>query len=370
MSLDAGAVFHDVLDEFRQNDLVVANLECPLSAPKNPITKTGKNFHCEPDISPALKKAGFDLLNLGNNHILDQDVEGLYETIRRLDNVGIKHVGVGEDLRSSFRIHIETVNDIRVGFLSMAESEFSIATNTRAGAAPIDLHQAQNQIQNHQNKFDHLIVLLHAGAEHYPYPSPNLQSTCRALVEYGASAVICQHSHCPGTFEVYQDALIVYGQGNFYSPSPYFKNVEWHQGLIVQLSFSTEDPSFPLTYNFIPTYQDYGTTGVRLMTEAESEPFLKALDERTIVLQNPADIKNLWLKRCQEQETQYLCRLMGYGKILSRLERTFHFTRSLLGPKRVATLLNLIRCETHRESLLTLFQTYYDEMASKQEGNL
>lgn len=58
-------------------------------------------------------------------------------------------------------------------------------------------------------------MLYHGGKEYYRYSSPNLQKTCRKMTEKGADLVLCQHSHCIGSYEEYNDSTILYGQGNF-----------------------------------------------------------------------------------------------------------------------------------------------------------
>jgi len=35
------------------------------------------------------------------------------------------------------------------------------------------------------------------------------------MISSGADLVICQHSHCIGSYEKYGNGIIVYGQGNF-----------------------------------------------------------------------------------------------------------------------------------------------------------
>ena len=78
---------------------------------------------------------------------------------------------------------------------------------------------------------------MHGGNEGYPYPSPRLMDTCRFLVEQGANAVICQHSHCVGCYEEYRGGHIVYGQGNLIFdasiPPP-----GWNEGVLVRLHIS------------------------------------------------------------------------------------------------------------------------------------
>lgn len=71
------------------------------------------------------------------------------------------------------------------------EHEFSIVTNYAPGANTYDPLETPDYIRSLKDKCDYLIVLYHAGKEHYRYPSPYLQKVCRKMVEKGADLVIC-----------------------------------------------------------------------------------------------------------------------------------------------------------------------------------
>ena len=107
-----------------------------------------------------------------------------------------------------------SIQDIKIGFIGLSEHEFSLATEESWGANPLDLIDYIRNIKANSSEYDYLVVLLHGGSEHYPFPSPRLMETCRFLVEEGANAVVCQHSHCAGCYEEYLGRHIVYGQGN------------------------------------------------------------------------------------------------------------------------------------------------------------
>ena len=82
-------------------------------------------------------------------------------------------------------------------------------------------------------------MLLHAGPEYYPLPSPRLVDLTRSFADAGASAVIVHHQHLPGAVEVHAGVPIVYGTGNFLFPMYYpYTYPEWHEGYLVQLAFS------------------------------------------------------------------------------------------------------------------------------------
>ena len=219
---------------FKTADLSIANLECPLTDVDSPIPKSGPALRASPACIAGLKNAGIHVLNMANNHILDHGAQGVESTLRLAESAGMAAVGAGRNREEVRRILIRTVDGIRIGILGVAEHEFSIAGDASAGANPLDLIDMVRSLAAHRKEWDHLIVLLHGGKEGYPYPSPRLMETCRFLVEQGAGAVICQHSHCVGCYEEYRGGHIVYGQGNFVfeSPSP---PPGWNEGVLVQL---------------------------------------------------------------------------------------------------------------------------------------
>lgn len=58
------------------------------------------------------------------------------------------------------------------------------------------------------------------------------------MAQKGADIIICQHSHCIGCFENYENSTIIYGQGNFIfddSQSEY-----WKTSLLINIEIKDE----------------------------------------------------------------------------------------------------------------------------------
>ncbi len=213
---DAQALVGDELYQLLCNaDYRIFNLEVPLTDREKPIPKCGPNLIAPTKCVAGYKAMQVDLLTLANNHILDQDQQGLESTCAVLDAAGIAYTGVGQTLEEAAEPYIFECDGKRIGVYACAEHEFSIVTDSTPGANPIDLLESPDHVAALKAQCDFVIVLYHGGKEHYRYPSPMLQKVCRKLVEKGANLVICQHSHCIGCEEKYQGGTIVYGQGNF-----------------------------------------------------------------------------------------------------------------------------------------------------------
>src|SRR5437660_841918 len=170
---DAKSLFNDLLPEFEQADLCIANLECPLIEQSTPILKTGPTFGEESACINGIKQAGIDVLGLANNHVLDHGSSGLKNTLEVCAKAGIATVGAGDNLEAARRIWIKEIKGIKVGILAVAEHEFSIATKDSPGANPLDLIDCVRNLKSSSDSFDYLIVLLH-GADEFHVPTPRI----------------------------------------------------------------------------------------------------------------------------------------------------------------------------------------------------
>jgi poly-gamma-glutamate synthesis protein (capsule biosynthesis protein) len=352
---DAVGIFHDLLDDFRAADLSIVNLECPLTDVDSPIPKTGPALRAPSACISALKNAGIHVLNLANNHILDHGAQGVESTLQLAESAGIATVGAGRNLAEARRILIRSVGDTRIGILAVAEHEFSIAAADSPGANPLDLIDIVRNIAEHRGQWDHLIVLLHGGNEGYPFPSPRLMDTCRFLVEQGAGAVLCQHSHCVGCYEEYRGGHIVYGQGNLVFSWP-DTLPEFDEGVLVRLCISESGKSH---LELIPCRQSDLQPGVHKMKQAEAETLVQAMAERSAKIKDPAFVKDQWRQFCNARKCSYLSRVLGHGSFLRHLNRHGDVSRYLYSRKSLLGVRNVVLCEAHREALDAIFEEMF-----------
>jgi len=235
----------------------------------------------------------------------------------------------------------------------MAEHEFTIAGDDRAGANPLDPIEFVRRVSSAGTRaWDVLVVCLHGGKEHYPYPNPSLMRTCRFLVEGGAKAVICQHSHCVGCYEIYGGAPIVYGQGNLIFDAPNKKQA-WHEGVLVQLEF---DQDLCPRLSLVPYVQFDERAGVRRMQGEQRLRLLAAVEERSQQIQSESFVRQRWLQFCREHKYTYFSRLYGHNRLLRGLNRYLHFSDWLYRQDTALMVRNVVECETHREVLETLWR--------------
>lgn len=84
---------------FQQADVVYGNLEGPVGIGGAPLEGKQLTFLQRPLVMPALKRAGFDVLHLANNHILDFGPPALDETLALARPRGLQLAGRERTLR-------------------------------------------------------------------------------------------------------------------------------------------------------------------------------------------------------------------------------------------------------------------------------
>ena len=346
------ALFNELLAEFEQADLSIANLECPLVDQPTPIAKTGPVFGEPSAFINGIKQAGIGVLNLANNHILDHGAPGLENTLAVCTHAGIQTVGAGPNLNAARRILIRDLGGLRVGLLAVAEHEFSIATKHSPGANPLDLIDFVRNVTSHRSQFDYLIVLLHGGDE-FLVPSPRIQNTCRFMVEIGANAVIVQHPHVLGGYEDYRGGHIVYGQGALLMDEAIYRDRQsFHEGFLVKLSIAADATS---TMAIVPFVQSNPAPGARRMDPAKEQEFRRQLAQRSAAILDDTFVQAEWLKFCDQNKHAYISGLLGHNRILSKLNARGWLTRFLYNPRVLLGVRNTVLCETHREAIETIF---------------
>lgn len=344
---DAQGLFRDLLPRFADAGLALVNLEGPLIARPTPIAKDGPVLGAPEECVRGLRAAGVDVVNLANNHVLDHGPTGAENTVRCCAEAGLATVGVGPDRATAGELLVREVDGRRVAVVSMAEHEFSVADAGGWGANPLDPVEFVRHVDRHRRDFDHLVAILHAGNYHHPYPRPSLRELCRFFVEQGADAVVCQQSHCPGTFETYRGSPIVYGQGNliFDWPTP---RPTWRLGYLVQLELNADGGA---AIEIVPFEQRRGESGAHALPPDRTQSFLADLEERSRRIDDDEFLERSWSEYCASREAYYWSILRGHGRPSRWLNARLRFASRLYSRPALLRLLNAVRCESHHEAL-------------------
>jgi Bacterial capsule synthesis protein PGA_cap len=354
---DVRALFNDLVEEFEAADLTIVNLECPLIEQPTPIAKTGPVLGAATECVKGLAQSRIHCVGLANNHALDHGPAGLENTIRACQAAGIQTFGAGRNLGEAGQMLVVKAGSLRIGLFGASEQEWSIATENSPGANPLDLVENIRTLNDHRDKVDYAIVLLHDGAEHYPFPSPRLRKVCRFFIEQGAGMVVCQHSHCAGAYEPYLHGHIIYGQGNLIADSPN-RDHTWHEGFLIRLTIA---PDLSAGWQPIPLTQSDSSPGARRMSPENERAFCARLAERSQAIMEDGFVERNWRRFCLRRRNDLMSYLLGHGRLLRRLNRNGGIVRHFLRKQRLRELRNCFFCDTHREVHLEVLNQYLKE---------
>jgi hypothetical protein len=206
-----------VVGPLRSADLAFGNLEETLSA--LPDSKCGRSSNCfafqaPPAMAKLMPAAGFDIMNLANNHADDFGTAGERSTDRALRAAGVRWTG------RPGQITILRRNGLRVAFLGFAPYKWASRLE-QIGVAKALVRKAASQA-------DLVVVAMHAGAEgsgatHVPHGTETFLGENRgdsrrfahAVVDAGADLVVGSGPHVIRGMERYHGRLIAYSLGNF-----------------------------------------------------------------------------------------------------------------------------------------------------------
>lgn len=206
----------DICPIVRDVDYSIVNLESPvLPSVAVPIEKIGPNLSCSEKAIKCLSDSGFNCVTLANNHFYDYGENGVIATINSVESFGISHCGGGKNIKEASRTLFVKIKDQWLAIINCCEHEFSIASEDRGGANPLNPISQYYAIQKAKERADYVIVIVHGGNEYYQLPSPRMQEVYRFFINVGADAVVNHHQHCFSGYEIYNGKPIFYGLGNF-----------------------------------------------------------------------------------------------------------------------------------------------------------
>lgn len=213
---DPLVLFSGMKDIFTATDFNFGNLESPVSGNDSRVGK-GLVFNARKKDIEGLVKYNFKIVNLANNHALDQGAAGLAYTQQYLTEKGILYTGVGANLDEAWKHKVIEVKGVKVAFIGAAYSSIndngSVRNNFVARIDEVDRLKAS--IQKARAESDYVVVTMHAGIEYVRNPHQPQIDFARAAIDGGADIVIGAHPHWIQTFEKYKDKYIFYSLGNF-----------------------------------------------------------------------------------------------------------------------------------------------------------
>ncbi len=212
-------------------DLTVVNLETPLTTepwydangPRPPAFHPTKAFafSSHPLFAQALKDAGVDAVDLANNHLYDRLEDGVAETIRELDEVGIIHYGAGSTVAEAWEPAFvvrkgQTIAMLGCTSVTGDKHEIAyVATDDQGGAARCEPDLLKEAVEAAAVRADAVVVSIHGGVEYDAKPSDLVVALTEQARRAGAQIVVNHHPHVVGGLDWDGSTIMANNMGNF-----------------------------------------------------------------------------------------------------------------------------------------------------------
>lgn len=349
--------FNRLFDEVRPvistADYSIVNLEAPIVTDPlaKPIEKIGPNLRCPTKSVDALVYAGFNMVTLANNHFYDFGESGVKDTLNACtDRLDV--IGGGLNISFASKTVRKAINDKTFTFINCCEHEFSIATKHTGGSNPLNPFDVYRQIQEAKNYNDYIIIIVHGGREHFPYPTKRMKDLYRFFIDAGANVVINHHQHCFCGYERYNEGVIFYGLGNFCFYNKLYSHKMWNFGFFVELLFDGQNISF----NLYPYEQCSEKMGVFLLKENELDSFNKRMKELSETISSDEALDSKLEEFVNKSDKNPLVVFEPYSSKIFLALRRRNILPSFLSQSKMKQIRAKLLCESHRDCILKALQ--------------
>lgn len=349
------ALDESVVKIIREADVSIVNLECPVAdVSDSKIEKSGPSLRTDANTVSYLKKCGFTYVTLANNHFYDYADIGVEKTITAIEKEGMGFVGGGRTTEEIHRpLYIETAG-IKLAILNYCEHEFSV--HSPMGSNPLNPITAYYDIKTVKEKCDHVIVICHGGHEGYNLPSPRMVELYRYFIDCGASVVINHHQHCYSGWEEYNGGKIFYGLGNFFFDDhrpARRRNTIWNYGYIVSLDIDTDR----INSELIPYTQCLKQKITKLIEDKEERIFFdENIHRLNSIIQDDKALMQNFDSFCKTQQKNIIIHFSPYNcRLLQALCRR-GLLPTILSKQRKLDIMNKVRCEAHRDIVISVMK--------------
>lgn len=214
----------DILDDpaeiLSSGDVTIGNLEGTLLDKGGTPKQCGDPSNCVAFRMPEhyagyIKNAGFDMMNLANNHSGDMGDIGRKSTQSTLKEYGLKFAG-----HLSCSTAVFEKDGVKFGLAGFAPNNGTVSIH--------DLKNAARIVKELKQQCNIVIIAFHGGAEgsgatrvprrNELYLGENrgdVYEFSHAVIDAGADIVFGHGPHVPRGVELYKDKLIAYSLGNF-----------------------------------------------------------------------------------------------------------------------------------------------------------
>lgn len=279
---NAKDLWSEVSDTLKQADVTFGNLEGVI------LNEGGDQKNCNnPKLcylfrSPVshlenLKKAGFDVVSLANNHAGDFGTPGRKSTMSALDSIGINYAGLLSVPFTTFKS-----DGMRYGMIAFSPNIGTVSIH--------NMDRAKTLITQVDSLVDVLIVSFHAGAEgskhqhvnrktetFYGENRGNVYALAREMIDRGADVIFGHGPHVSRAIDIYKNKFIAYSMGNFCTYGRF--NLRGVSGVAPIVKIQTTATGDFIGGQLIPIYQA-GAGGPKIDPKKRAITVIRSLTEK------------------------------------------------------------------------------------------
>lgn len=343
-----------ILPLLQNNDLNIANLECPVPDAASGIQKSGPNMKGSVHVIDILKNLHVSMVTLDNNHINDFGAKGICETREICEANNIIPLGPSNALTRDENLHIIEGN-FKTGILTVAENEFNTVDAENGLDRTRDPYHIISQIIHLRKQVDYLVVISHGGSEGYVHPNPATRNRYRTFADLGVDVVVGHHTHCVQGMEQYGNTMIFYSLGNFFFPFSSASDSA-RTGYVLQLDLHEEQKG--ISHEIVPYRQCDANYRVDPLKGKSLAEFQKEFEELSALIKDDKRIHEEWMKYLKRYKNFYLknafpINIWPYGLLKKLGLLHLFFPR-----KYMVLMLDLIRNESHRANFTQTLVRY------------
>ena len=230
--------FQKIYDTLKNYDLVVANLEGPITNNKSVSSGTvpgsANNFYFtfDPSFANVLYNENIKLVNLGNNHITNFGQAGVISTQNYLAKAEVSYFGAPGYAKSI----LKEIDGIKITFVNY--NQFSGQGLNAEQAATLQA------IKKAKLNSDFVVIFCHWGVEYAQHQTIGQILLAHQFIDNGADLVIGTHPHVIEPMETYKGKRIYYSLGNFIFDQYFEGDVRNELGVVLEINQSTKQVSF------------------------------------------------------------------------------------------------------------------------------
>ncbi|MCC6866882.1 MAG: CapA family protein [Ignavibacteria bacterium] len=270
--------FYNVKSILLEMDAVYCNLETPLTKDIKIISSRKKYLHwSNPDSTVKyFNKYNIKYVSLGNNHVMDMSLDGLYNSIDVLNKAVIIKFGAGYDLNDALYPSMYIKDGFKIFTFGGFEYRPNYDTlyhyyagNSTAGVNVLDTIKLNESILFYKKNYpdSYIIIYPHWGSN-YGKVNKKQIAYAHSWINAGADAVIGHGAHTIQPIEKFNGKYIFYNIGNFIfnAPGRYASTGAKPYGLMVNLLIN-KTPE----YKLYPIYTNNKKCNFQLRALNEAE---------------------------------------------------------------------------------------------------